>query len=263
MIIIENPITTKFDNTPLFRNDEAVTKSNRILKWFPMDSEELFNNNLKKEPKNKSLLYYLDNPITYKLNEYGFRADSFETKKPGNVFLGCSHTFGIGHHLEDTWSYKVNKEVGGRFFNLGSPGTGIQTSLRLLQYWSTKLNIKNIFHYQPIYHRYEFYTDNSKQYNSIHHIIINELEYDGITDIDKCLVSEYNILQLYKVHILAIEAIAKSLGINYHIYSPYESDFKNLAGSNDIQARDLAHYEIQKHNLICEKFISPTGKQLI
>ena len=71
MIIIENPITTKFDNTPLFRNDEAVTKSNRILKWFPMDSEELFNNNLKKEPKNKSLLYYLDNPITYKLNEYG------------------------------------------------------------------------------------------------------------------------------------------------------------------------------------------------
>jgi len=69
MIIIGNPITTKFDNTPLFRLDD-VNLSNKILKWFPMDTEELFNDNLKKQPNNKSSLYYIDNPITYKLNEY-------------------------------------------------------------------------------------------------------------------------------------------------------------------------------------------------
>ena len=40
------------------------------LSWTPADSELLFKKNLKKYPDNKTLKYYLKNPIEYKFNNY-------------------------------------------------------------------------------------------------------------------------------------------------------------------------------------------------
>ena len=231
-----------------------------------MDTEELFNENLKKEPNNKTLLYYLDNPIEYRVNDVGFRTDSsFNTDKAGNVFLGCSHTLGIGNHLEDVWSYKLNKVIGGEFFNLGAPGHGILTSLRLLRYWSTKLNIKNIFHYQPIYHRYEFYKPNKV----IHMFGVTDLENIKDRDLREVLSSDENILELYKNSILAISAIAQSLGINYYYYTPWEAtrtDFENSKHTMMIppfRARDLGHHSILENEIIKDNFISSINKNLI
>ena len=259
MVVIGDNITTRFDTTPL-HNRGYGNGNSRSLDWFPMDTEELFDYNLKEQPDNKSLLHYQDNPISYKLNEYGFRADSFKTKEPGNVFLGCSHTFGIGHYLENTWSYKVNKQVGGKFYNLSSPGSGIQTAVRLLQYWSKVLNIKNIFHYQPIYHRYEFYKDNDTVMDSIYPVGYKiEDTYDKWDPIGECLLSNYNIVQLHKVNMLAIDSIAKSLGINYYAYigDNYSDEWNqkhHLPTKNSLQARDLAHFNVKSQNSIKDKF---------
>ena len=41
------------------------------LSWTPVDSELIFKKNLKKYPDNKTLKYYLENPIKYKFNNYG------------------------------------------------------------------------------------------------------------------------------------------------------------------------------------------------
>ena len=60
--------------------------------------------------------------------------------------MGCSHTFGTGHSLENTWSYKLNKEIGGVYFNFGIPGTIVDTSFRLIRNWYNRINIKNVFH---------------------------------------------------------------------------------------------------------------------
>ena len=181
------------------------------------------------------------------------------------MFLGCSHTWGIGNHLEDVWSYKLNKLVGGEFFNLGAPGHGISTSLRLLRYWSTKLNIKNIFHYQPVYHRYEFY----KPDNLFHTDNIADFENIKDRDLRDALSSDENILELYKNSILAISAIAQSLGIPYYYYTPYEdirTDFKNSKQTMTIPpfgARDLGHHSILENEIIKDNFISSINKNLI
>ena len=116
--------------------------ANSIVNYTTPDNEELFKENLAKYPDNKELLHYRDNPIKYALNDYGFRTpDNFDNaEEEGNVFLGCSHTFGIGHYLENTWSWRLNQKIGGKFWNLSAPGTGIGTAARLLGEFKNKLN---------------------------------------------------------------------------------------------------------------------------
>ena len=235
--------------------------ANLTLDWYPMDTQELFKHNVKNNPENKGLLKYIDNPITYKLNEYSFRADSFDTKEPGNVFLGCSHTFGVGNHLDHLWAYNLNKLVGGKFFNLGTPGHGISTSLRLLRYWSTKLNIKNIFHYQPRYHRYEFYKEdkNNPPATNIEHITgYQNLEKIKDYNLRDALSSDQNLLELYKNSLLAISGIAQALGINYYYYMPIGEGYDNEEPLNTRinPARDLAHFPLSINNKILESFKS-------
>ena len=104
-----------------------------IMMWFGTDFKELFEKNYKKYPNDESLKYYQENPIEYISNNYGFRTtDDFNDTDEGNVFLGCSFTFGLGLHLEDTWAYKVNKTIGGKFWNLSLPGCGMDESFRYL-----------------------------------------------------------------------------------------------------------------------------------
>ena len=105
---------------------------------------------------------------SYSLSKYAlkivlkvFILDDFNDEGEGNIFLGCSFTFGLGLHLEDTWSYKVNKEIGGKFWNLSLPGCGMDESFRYLYEFKDYLKIKNIFHLAPPFQktRYEFIVD--------------------------------------------------------------------------------------------------------
>ena len=130
----------------------SVYKKNEVWEWCNPDSKELFEKNCKKYPNNKSLKYYKENPIEYSFNNYGFRTpDDFNDKDDGNVFLGCSDTMGVGNHLENTWPYKVNKEVGGKFWNLSQAGSGIQTDFRLLYGFKDYLK-KSILIVKYMYH---------------------------------------------------------------------------------------------------------------
>ena len=80
-----------------------------IWDWLSPDRLDLFEKNYN-QYNNESLIYYKENPIKYRLNNYGFRShDDFDDINEGNIFLGCSHTLGVGHHLENTWAYKLNE----------------------------------------------------------------------------------------------------------------------------------------------------------
>lgn len=124
--------------------------------WEGTDSLQAFKERVKKHPS-ADTEYYQKNPIVYKFNNKGFRTpDDFSKGEKGNIFLGCSHTFGTGHYLENTWSSMLSKKVGGKFFNLSVPGSGIGTASRLLRYWINELDVQNIFLYYPHKYRYEF-----------------------------------------------------------------------------------------------------------
>lgn len=71
--------------------------------WMCGDSEK----NFRKNPKPG----YNETSITYDYNSHGFRTAEFDltSSKPNILFLGCSHTEGIGLKVEDTWVHKVSK----------------------------------------------------------------------------------------------------------------------------------------------------------
>lgn len=103
--------------------------------WYPNDTKELFKSNMQ-DPATKSLLHKLNwidiegNPkqIDYNLNKNGFRCKNItENTSNGILFLGCSHTFGIGLKEEQTFASLVSKHFNRECFNYGVPGKGLDT----------------------------------------------------------------------------------------------------------------------------------------
>jgi hypothetical protein len=131
-----------------YRNDLAELNNFEGQNYSHISSDTMmrWEENLKKEKNNPSIQYYIKYPIVYKLNNEGFRTpDDFNSNDEGNVFLGCSHTFGIGHHLENVWSYKVSNVIGDKFWNLYMGGTGVMTHFRIFLAYYKKLKIKKSY----------------------------------------------------------------------------------------------------------------------
>ena len=230
--------------------------ANSIVNYTTPDNEELFKENLAKYPDNKELLYYRDNPIKYALNDYGFRTpDNFDNaEEEGNVFLGCSHTFGIGHYLENTWSWRLNQKIGGKFWNLSAPGTGIGTAARLLGEFKNKLKIKNIFLYTPFCYRYEVYEAkkgvwiNISPANVFHHYI------EVSDEVRFILGQEENMRLNWRTNLAAIKYYAHEVGAK--LFSIENIDFYVNNNDNFPEiARDILHPGVSYQDLVYDKFL--------
>ena len=80
--------------------------------------------------------FYSDNDIKT-LEEYPFRCPSWNPLPDGKknvVILGCSHTWGMGLEPHETWAHHVSQHNTDklRYWNLGQPGAGPETVVRLL-----------------------------------------------------------------------------------------------------------------------------------
>lgn len=230
--------------------------ANSTINYTNADDKELFTSNLKEHPNNEELLHYRDNPIEYALNDYGFRTpDNFDDAEvEGNVFLGCSHTFGIGHYLEKTWSWRLNQKIGGKFWNLSAPGTGIGTAARLLWQFKDKLKVKNIFLYTPFCYRYEIYEAKRGIWicispaNVFHHYV------PVSDDVRFMLGQEENMKLNWQTNLAAIKHYAHELGAK--LYSVENIDFytKNKDNFPEI-ARDMTHPGVSYQDLVYKKFL--------
>lgn len=231
--------------------------------WIPSDTEENFKHNIKTFPKSEHLNNYKEKPIVYKLNNYGFRTpDDFFNGDEGTVYLGCSHTFGTGHYLENSWSYKLHQKVGkGKFFNLSCGSIGIASQYAFLKYFSKKLKINKVFHYYPdeCFHRYEF------------------LDKDGKTDILTANSDDKNVLKFFQKYLShfpynslhnlsyidAIKNICKEIDCDYHLYTKsYTSDI-DAYSKDKTPARDLLHYYVEEHQHIVNTFIKISNNLII
>jgi len=233
---------------------------NKTHYFIPTDTDNLWLENLNKNKNNHSIQYYRNNPIEYKLNNMGFRTpDNFNSEDEGNVYLGCSHTFGIGHHLENIWSYKLNNVIGGKFWNLGIGGTGVGTHFRLLFGFFKELKIKNIFHYAPMYPRYEF-IENSRPQN---YIVANYnegwLSKFGSLMSDSLLTNEQCEINWIS-YTSAIRGLSSELGINYYLIEG--SNGWHGKDDNSLQARDLLHHTTLFHHKIYQDFLKLYNEEL-
>jgi|TARA_R110001592_G_scaffold4546_1_gene25531 hypothetical protein len=226
------------------------------INFTPPDSKKLFEKHLNKYPDNKDLLHYKNNPIEYTLNDYGFRtSDNIDdAEEEGNVFLGCSHTFGLGHYLKNTWSWKLNQKIGGKFWNLSTPGTGIGTAARLLNQFKGKLKIKNIFLYTPFCYRYEIFDAKKKLWLSLSPVNTFHYNFDVSDEVRFMLAQEENMKQYWNINFTAIKYYANQIGAK--LYSINNIDFfVNKEGNFPEIARDLEHPGVSYQNLVYEKFL--------
>jgi len=218
--------------------------------WITSDDYKLFKSNLRKYPESIHLEEYIRNPIRYEFNNHGFRtSDDFNLQDEGNIFLGCSHTFGIGHHLENTWGYKLSQKIGSKFYNISEPGSGIYTQYRYLMYLKDKLNFKNVFHFLPseCWNRYEFIGSDGKHHG---------LDYENLSkDMLDILFVDEQIHFFNYVFIDAIRFMLNEMGVNYYLvtksWMKHEIDPYHTTLT---PARDLIHYYVEEHTELANLF---------
>jgi len=235
-------LTHSFDVGFLRNVDNPYNPADRVYKWIPTDTEEAFHKRLKKDPTNPSLLYYLENPISYKLNNKGFRTPiDFVDGIEGNVFLGCSHTFGIGLHLENIWAWKLNEYIGGNFLNLGVGGTGIGTGFRLLYQLKEMIRPKNVFMLYLHSYRFEYYHPKRNWLTA------------AVGNSNFPIISEKNNMEMYYyLHFNAIKNLCRELGTPFYSLGEFnisETYTKTLPDC----ARDM-HLSPNHHINIFKKF---------
>ena len=233
--------------------EELNFEKNNTHSFIPSDTEECFGDILQKKNNNYSSQYYIENPIEYKLNNEGFRSpDDFNSADEGNVYLGCSHTFGIGHHLENIWSYKLNQIIGGKFWNLSVGGTGIISHFRLLLGYYKELNIKNIFHFAPKYPRYEFIINKIPRNFIISDYSENWLNQFGDLMETSLLTNEQCEFN-WMSYTYAIKGLANEIGCNYYLIEG-DTEWHGM-DDNSLQARDLIHHTTKVQHQIYKDFL--------
>ena len=87
--------------------------------------------------------------ITYTFNSYGFRSDEFEEDNDSIIFLGCSHTMGVGLPSNRVWCHLVASSLGLRYFNLGIGAGSLDSAFRVFSEWYPIIKPKYVFLQKP------------------------------------------------------------------------------------------------------------------
>jgi hypothetical protein len=105
-----------------------------VVHFSGSDNETNYNKNLETQPED---WYYRNIKISYNYNEYGHRSKSIKDLNLDNyiLFLGCSHTEGVGLELEKTYPHLVSKHLGCDYYNLALGGFGIDVLEHNLVNW--------------------------------------------------------------------------------------------------------------------------------
>lgn len=121
-------IQNYFQQNNLVYNNECVVDGGFGLNFSGSDTKQLFEKNLKVQPKN---WYYRNNKVNYTLNSLGYRTREFDQIdwKKSIVIFGCSVVYGDGVTDEHTISYFLEQLTGIPVINMGIGGSSIQTAL--------------------------------------------------------------------------------------------------------------------------------------
>jgi len=233
----------------LKRHFSTVAKSGKYL-WLASDSEKNFN--LHKE----QLSFYIDNPIEYNINKQFFRSEfDFDVNRNLEVdlYLGCSHTFGFGHLWKHSWPYLVSQHTNNTIINLGVNGAGTEMAYINLKKYIDRFDVKNVFHYQPIYPRFYYFKGGhysihadkpAKSWNSYGPY--------GEETVKYYFTKEEIILHNHTKHIDGCRGICSQRGINYyHIHD--EPQYEKIGIK--IPARDRKHRSNRYLKALARDFI--------
>lgn len=106
-------------------------------KFYGGDEYDNYQKNCEKMPSD---WYYRNADITYKYNSLGHRCKNINELNFDNylLFIGCSHTEGIGLELEKSFPYITAELLGMDYYNLGLAASGIDVLEYNLLTWFHK-----------------------------------------------------------------------------------------------------------------------------
>ena len=228
------------------------------------DEKRRFNHNRAKYPDDKCLLHYQENPIEYKTNNYGFRSpEDIVEGFNGNVYIGCSHTWGSAHHWKNTWVSLTNEKIGGKCLNLGVPGSGIGTGARILHELKDFIKPKNIFcHYVHPY-RYEYWDWVDKNWRTISPNFNYEYKKPSAPVTEETvrfLAEEEYTRAYYRAQFALVQNVANYMGAKLHSISfSYQGELEDKYQIKDdtpipFKARDLVHNYTLWHQNVADRF---------
>jgi len=239
--------------------------------WWPGDTKERFLST----PKEHQDYWNSLPPLSYKFNKHRFRCDELveQTETESIMFLGCSMTFGVGVHKENTWPYLIAKELGLKEINLGIPGGNLDSAYRVYSYWQPRIKSKYTCLLIPPGKRFEcdqtakqFVSardrEGSRRFVQLGHWTLNRMNKRIIPfreehwpDTAGWLEESYFSDQMTSINtrknIDAISNIAKETNSTFFYTSTLCAGVKH-----DNKARDNIHPGSQWHKQLAEKFIN-------
>jgi hypothetical protein len=218
------------------------------------DDVEKFIDNLNEQPED---WHYRNSLITYQFNENGHRSKSLDKLNLDNyiLYVGCSHTVGVGVKLEETFPYIASQYVwkGADYYNLAVSGAGIDTLEYNLLTWFTKIKKKPklVVIQWPDHSRFivnepgrrEFVPSGTWTSNFDAQKFIYNSEVTGAVHGRKA------------INVKLIETLidVPKLTLIHEGLVPYDSN--SIVFRTVDRARDLKHSGIQSHRLVAEKII--------
>lgn len=131
MIDTSTPNNFRFNNGIFGYVDKLQT-----FKWCGSDHYENYKVRLEKNPNWE----FANEDIRYSLNDYGHRCRVTSEINFNNyiLFLGCSHTMGVGLKLEDTFPFIVSQKLELDYYNLSMGASGPDIVFYNLIAWLNK-----------------------------------------------------------------------------------------------------------------------------
>ena len=217
--------------------------------WLPADSEERFDKNMRDPETNKELsrLGWRNNSIAYKFNAQGFRSDDFVGPGHSIMFLGCSHTIGIGMGWENTFSKIIADKLKLKCFNLGKGGGSFDSCFRFASHWIDALYPKIVVLVEPKKDRKEICTsDGFKNYlpKDVYHGTSTE-DHDNFYK-DWVMAGINGELQRER-NLLSVKYLSEKANAKFISLSP---------GAVDGEARDLMHGGKIWHSLTANQILA-------
>ena len=219
---------------------------NKTIFWLPMDTEELYNQNLKEKYNLLDQFGWINSSIEYRFNGHGFRCEEF-TESENAVFLGCSHTAGVGIPKENTWPQYVSNSLNLKCYNLAVGGSSNDLAFRISYHYLEKLKPKIVFLLSPEPARIEVQT-----HHDVISVVPNDREFELGHYYKLYLSNDENLFLNQKKNILGIESICTQLKIKFVYIDELDAMIKN---SVDL-ARDLIHKGPKSNFNIAQRFLS-------
>jgi hypothetical protein len=207
-----------------------ICHANTEINWLPMDTEKLYNENLKYKKNLLEKYNWINSNFTYKFNSHGFRCNEFNND-PSIVFLGCSMTIGIGLPISDTWATLVADQLDLSCYNLGIGGSSNDTAFRLSYAWLEKIKPKIVVFCQTFAERLEIWSSTE---------IISNIAKESPNFYNHWLANENNSQLNQTKNRLAIKQLCDQLDIKFICV-----DVKEMPDLD--RARDLAHLGVNSN----------------